>query len=273
VLLVSLFVLLIFAYRPAARPEIAPPWAVPGWFPREWSPMSGEPRPTPATMDGASLERANLSMTSAEGLYTDDEQVSLADEVNRALNYTAERFGSTPSDEISVYIGLDEGCNLNGLAYTDQRLTQVFTCAALPRNRVVNILAHEFVHQLAHDRYGAAHLQADMILAEGLATWGAGEYWLGSEASFREFVRHHYHQSGQIIPLATSYVGRPISDMNTLYYEWASFVEYLISTYGRNKFDALYVSGSKEPGSADYAGVYGKSLDELEQEWLAWLEA
>ena len=60
--------------------------------------------------------------------------------------------------------------------------------------------------------------------------------------------------------------------MNGLYYEWASFVDYLIGTYGREKFDALYVSGHSAPGSADYTGVYGKRLDVLEQEWQAWLD-
>jgi hypothetical protein len=32
------------------------------------------------------------------------------------------------------------------------------------------------------------------------------------------------------------------------------------------------VTGNRAPGSADYAGVYGKSLADLEQEWLAWLD-
>jgi hypothetical protein len=59
--------------------------------------------------------------------------------------------------------------------------------------------------------------------------------------------------------------------MNTLYYEWASFVEFLLERYGREKFDALYVSGSLEPGSADYTGIYDKALSTLEQEWKTWL--
>jgi hypothetical protein len=59
--------------------------------------------------------------------------------------------------------------------------------------------------------------------------------------------------------------------MNRLYYQWASFVEFLLETYGRERFDALYISGAQAPGSADYAGVYGKDLPTLEREWLAWL--
>ena len=62
--------------------------------------------------------------------------------------------------------------------------------------------------------------------------------------------------------------------MNALYYEWASFVDFLITTYGREQFDRLYVSGGGgAPGGADYAGVYGKELHALEAEWIAWLDS
>jgi uncharacterized protein (DUF3820 family) len=74
-----------------------------------------------------------------------------------------------------------------------------------------------------------------------------------------------------LFPLATHYQGRSLHDMNQLYYQWASFVEFLIKTHGRDKFDTLYISGGKEPGAANYFGIYGKHLDELEHEWLAWL--
>ncbi len=272
IFLASLLVLLIVGYRPPERPDIAPPSAVPGFLAFEWSPSLGKPRPTPATVAGPAVARGYLQMTTAEQLYAPDDTALLADEVAQALAYTSERFAGQPLDTITVQVEAQDACNLNGIAYTDQRLVQVFTCADLPRARTVNILAHEFVHQLAHDYYGNDHLQADLILAEGLATWGAGRYWLGGHPDFAAFVRHHYPSEDVLLPLATSYVGRPTSDMNKLYYEWASFVEYLLQTYGRNKFDRVYVSGSNDPGSADYAGVYGNDLPTLEQEWLASLE-
>jgi hypothetical protein len=146
----------------------------------------------------------------------------------------------------------------------------VFTCPGIDEKRAVNILAHEMVHQLAHDRYGPAHLNADLILLEGVATWGAGKYWLGGAPDFRSYVRAQ-RQSGISYPLAMSYSGLGVAGMNALYYQWASFVEFLIDTYGRLKFDQLYVSGNSAPGSADYVGVYGKNLDQLQQEWIDWL--
>jgi len=77
--------------------------------------------------------------------------------------------------------------------------------------------------------------------------------------------------AGEELPLSESYVGRPIADMNKLYYQWASFVEYLIETYGRDKFDALYVTGQSYPASADYTGIYQQRFDMLEAEWKAWV--
>jgi hypothetical protein len=275
VALLSLLVLLLFWYRPPARPRIAPPGAIPGVASSGWTYLSERVWPTPITFSAYQpIQRVQLDVVSAKGLYTAQEQRDLANEVEQALTYVSQRFGRGPAGAIQVYAGEEAGCNLNGLAYTDQRLVQVFTCASLPRHRAVNILAHEMVHQLAHDAYGDRHLQADMILAEGLATWGAGRYWLGQTPTFQQFVRENYQDSqdsGLLLPLATTYVGRSIDDMNRLYYQWASFVEYLIQSYGRNKFDALYVTGDGSPGSADYAGIYGKNLDTLEREWQAWL--
>jgi hypothetical protein len=195
----------------------------------------------------------------------------LAIEIEHALYYGAERFGVRPSGRITTSIIQDESCPLHGAAFTSERRVQVVTCRDNGQQRIVNILAHEFIHQLAHDYYGPAHLQADMILLEGLATWGAGTYWLGDQPSFRTFVRTHYPVE-QRLPLATSYIGRSLYEMNLLYYQWGSFVEFLLDTYGRERFDALYVSGARKPGSADYVGIYGKDLPTLEQEWQAWLE-
>ncbi len=40
---------------------------------------------------------------------------------------------------------------------------------------------------------------------------------------------------GLFFPLATDYSGRGIAAMNALYYQWASFIDFLISTFGRDE--------------------------------------
>jgi hypothetical protein len=251
--------LLVSRWRP--QPMITQP-DQPAHHPNPPPPISGEAQPVAPV--------AEFDISVDEGLYADQRQ-ELTDDLRQALAYVTERFGSGPSGRFTAAVLYDGGCALHGIAYTDIRTVQVYACPNIDRGRAVAIMAHEFVHQLEQDRYGPAHLSADLILSEGAATWGAGEYWLGPHSDFRSMVREQ-RANGLFYPLATHYNGLGIAAMNALYYQWASFVDFLITTYGREKFDRLYVSGHGAPGSADYAGVYGKGLDELEREWVAWLD-
>ena len=228
------------------------------------------PNPPPLAISGDAVPVDLFDLSVGEGLYADQRELLAAD-LQRALGYVTARFGSGPTSRFTAAVLRDDSCGLHGIAYTDVRIVQVYTCPDIARGRAVAILAHEFAHQLAQDRYGQAHLSADLILSEGLATWAAGEYWLSGQPDFRTFVREQ-REGGLLYPLAIHYQGLGVAAMNALYYQWASFVDFLISTYGREQFDQLYVSGHGAPGSADYAGVYGKGLDVLEHEWQAWLD-
>jgi hypothetical protein len=235
-----------------------------------WSPLS----PSVPTIGAVAVPVADVSPLNIvvnEGLYV-DERDRLDQDARRAYAYVAARFGSELTGPLTVAFIQDAGCALSGIAYTDIRRVEVFTCNAIGCERAIAILAHEYVHQLQHDRYGSRHLSADLILSEGMATWGAGVYWLGEHPDFRRYVRAQ-RTNGISYPLATHYAGRGVAVMNALYYQWASFVEFLIDRYGRERLDAVYVTGAGTPGSADYRAVYGKDVATLEQEWIAWLEA
>lgn len=191
-----------------------------------------------------------------------------------AFSYVSGRFtGDTPlsAPPFLASIALDPECELHGITYPDERIVQVFSCTDIALDRATAIMAHEFVHQLEYDRYGPPHLNADVILSEGVATWAAGRYWLGGQADFRSFVRAQ-RQRGTLLPLATNPAEHGPATLNALYYQWASFVEFLLQRDGRAAFDRLYLTGDFAPGSSDYAGIYGKTLDELEREWLTWLD-
>ncbi|WP_298408494.1 hypothetical protein [uncultured Chloroflexus sp.] len=214
----------------------------------------------PAQTDMLRISVAPLALPASASLD------AITAELSTALAYVSARTATTLSEPITITINTEANCTLHGVAYTQNREVQVFTCAAIPSDRVVAILAHELVHQLAHDYYGDAHLNSDPIVLEGWATWGAGHYWLSRHATFRDFL------GGEApLPLAANHLGRPVAEMNTLYYQWASFVEYLLVTYGREAFDRLYRSGNSTPGSADYQGVYGVDLATLEAAWQEWL--
>lgn len=136
----------------------------------------------------------------------------------------------------------------------------------------------------------------DGLLEEGLATWLARDSWLrwhGWE-SLDEAVRG-FLSAGTYIPFAQR-SERPgqtsdaecLTRRNTLYTEYASFVGFLVDRYGVERFEEVAETipvitivigrgiptptprpaADCGPNMADYRAVYGRSLEELEQEWL-----
>lgn len=266
-LISGLLIVVLLRQNQPPPAQIAPVWAVPPLPPE----LEGMPvDPSLAELEPAgTIQHGLLDVAVAPQVYAAEQHAPLAADLAQALAYVAERTGMQPASRMQVAVIHRDNCALSGLAFTDQRVLQVFGCERTPPQRIVNIAAHEFVHQLAYDRYGAAHTQGDLAIREGLATWGSGRYWLGGQASYRAFVRQFY--AGNLLPLDAHYRGRSIDEMNQLYYQWASFVEFLLETRGREAFDALAVTGNGAPGSGDYSGMYGVPLEGLEQEWQAWV--
>lgn len=216
---------------------------------------------------------AHLRIYTGAGSYDKTVAASLAPPLEEALAYAEQRTGLALARPINVVFDRrPQACGLDAAAYTATRTIMLYACSDTPTRRAVNILAHEYVHQLAHDRYGEQHLEADLILSEGFATWGAGRYWLGSYRSFHDFVQAEY--GAHLLPLATDpRAGVPIATLNQLYYQWASFVEWVRATHGQAAFDQLYVTGAtRRPGSAGYQAVLQTGLADAEQQWHAWLQ-
>jgi hypothetical protein len=282
--LVALVALLLIVWTmrtTSSTRVVAPPEALGGGTTLQGQ-FQAQPAPSAAPISAAAADSAvagrtpivmlgQVALYTSDGSYSPDQLRDLAGPLGDALGYVSARTEMQLSAPVAIIFDRRDSCGLDGAAYTERRLIMLYACADMPTNRAVNILAHEFVHQLAYDHYGPAHMQADLILSEGLATWGAGKYWLGRESDFRGFVQHNY--AAQLLPLGTHYrdIGT-IDAMNRLYYQWASFVDFLISSRGRETFDALYRSGhGMQPNTADYSGVLGADLGGVEQQWKEWL--
>jgi hypothetical protein len=166
-------------------------------------------------------------------------------------------------------------CAIRGLTLSNQRTIRLFYEPSTDPNRVLAILAHETFHQLQHDYYGeTAHRRSDIILLEGMAVWGSQDYFRAADG----WPLYHHRSkeallNGALLPLTTSLEADcRTTTRNNIYNQWASFVEYLLATYGRDRLDAVYRdSTGRAAGSANYQGVYGKPLAALEAEWVAWL--
>jgi hypothetical protein len=157
-------------------------------------------------------------------------------------------------------------------ALSEERQLQLFYAPDEAAEGAVRVAIHELGHQLESDRYGLEHQKlADTILHEGLATWLAGDEWLNptGSGSWRERGRA-LAAAGRLRPIRADLGGAAANDV---YEGWASFVEYLITTYGWAAFDDLYCSGDgRYPGSANYQLVYAAGLNDLVADWHAWLE-
>jgi hypothetical protein len=166
-------------------------------------------------------------------------------------------------------------CAIRGLTFSNDRTIRMFYNPGANLRNIEAILAHEFIHQLQHDFYGVpAHLRSDIILLEGMAMWGSSPYYLNEAGE----PRYHANslravEEDLLLPLTTSLEADcRTTTRNFIYDQWASFVEYLLVAYGRERFNEVYASSNGRPaGSSNYQAVYGKSLGELEAEWLEWL--
>jgi hypothetical protein len=234
---------------------------------------AAEPAPTPELSAAATPPAVQrIVLETMDGAYTDDHLEVLQDPLAEALRYVEERTSMQLKEPVTVVFSSEQGCNFNGVAYTDIRRIILYVCSDIALDRATAILAHEFVHQLAADHYGEPHYDADLMLSEGLAQWGTGRYTLGDLPDFRTLVQQSY--PNDLLPLAID--SREVESyviVRHLYDQWASYVEWIIATEDRTTFDALYVGGrERQPGSAPYERVLGMPLDTTQQHWQAWLE-
>ncbi|NJK81024.1 MAG: hypothetical protein HC914_14465 [Chloroflexaceae bacterium] len=134
-------------------------------------------------------------------------------------------------------------CAIRGLTLSSERTIRMFYEPGFDVQRIQVILAHEFIHQLQHDYYGVpAHLESDVILLEGMAVWASNPYY--RDATGQPYYRAQVQQkrsTGTLLPLTTSLeadcrTGTRVS----IYDQWGSFTEYLLVTYGRERFDVVY---------------------------------
>jgi len=243
--------------KPTAIISPLPPPALPGSGPR----LAGK-----KVYSGPAFE-----LYLNETAFNETEGMTLALKAEIALAYIEDRFGQKLSKRISVgAYGAAQAPSsaTRGIAYTDKRFLQLFRRPEDDLDKEVIILAHELAHQLEAEKYGdGAQGRADTILLEGLATWIAGDYWLRlSQAPDWQTRAQDLVLLGYGRDLTTIQMAVPNPDM--AYELWAAFVDYLLKTYGWDSMDKLYQSSrGRAHGSADYKGIYGKTLRELTLEW------
>ncbi|WGT41487.1 hypothetical protein QH639_12115 [Lysinibacillus sp. 1 U-2021] len=143
-------------------------------------------------------------------------------------------------------------------------------------------LVHEMTHSLLGygNNFGSDH---GYFTQEGFASYMEEQYGKKEQFSFEKFMKH-YLDSDKLIPisklidpnqddvyfrpaLSSEEQNRVMMEMS--YTHAASFVKFLIDTYGLEKFEHIY---NEKELAQKLEEVYGKSSSELEKEWLAFIQ-
>lgn len=209
------------------------------------------------------------------------------------FDYVSTRLQTSSGQKIAVSFRppSTEPCPARGLAMPGESPPRIFIMAdeQTSQEQLLGVLAHEVGHILHHAENALA--SGNSALSEGLATWAAEDYynaWQGMP-SFDDRVRS-YVRDGVYLPLYENYELRNtyrdetissedcLARRDTLYTEWATFIDYLIEQYGWAKLRELYETpdvdnrrGEIVIKPPDFESVYGHSLNQLEAAWLTQL--
>lgn len=220
----------------------------------------------------------------------------IREKLPEVLEYLTSRAGRRLSQPLTVVVSrIREGdpCAVRGLALAEGRQIYLYLGRDTPASVINAGLAHELGHVLQAQEAGGN--VASVTLAEGFATWVAGRYWpqWTSERGFAPAVRR-YRRQNSYIPLTASALPCDTDTRDRIYTERAAFVEWLLATYGADRFWQLnrhsarpaentppagelpyvrppVITENATYESAPWIKVYGKELVDLEKEWLSGL--
>jgi hypothetical protein len=215
---------------------------------------------------------------------------ALAQRAERILDEVLSRLGPLAKERGGIRITFrppsDLPCPPRGLASRRPPRIIIFADDQTTEEQILGVLAHELGHVVIMNRFE----RIPSAFNEGLATWSSAPYfnaWLNN-ASLDAAVRS-YLEDSTYLPLHENYYltniypGEEegssescITRRETLYIEWASFLDYLIDQYGTKKLEELIESAPDAERTEDarvlkpanFEAVYGRSLNQLEAAWL-----
>ncbi len=274
-----------------------PPTPTPG------GPPTATPAPALSLLDQYLPRRVKVAETAHFIFYAQDgyfpvDQKWWTEQAEEAYAYDVQRLDNYQVKhkvQLAFHQADTRGCPIRGFASQSSGGAQIIIFADQNSSQayLLGVLSHEVAHAISYDGFPEG-IPGNIALAEGLASWAAGKYWAAwkNVPSIDDLVRG-YLKVGTYEPIhgntdlhgiypwqGNTGSGQDcLARRDKLYSEWASFVGYLIDTYGWPKAHRLFrlPAPIHQPGQTiefppDYQGIYGKTLNQLEWEWLNWLE-
>ncbi len=274
------------------RVEPAAPTTPPG------GPPAATPQPGKTLLDQYLPKRVKVAETAhfifyAQGGYFPVDQAWWTAQAEQAYSYVSQRLDNRQVKH-KIELGFQppdkQSCPIRGLtSESGAPMIIIFASQDSSPAYLLGVLSHEVGHAISNEGFPEG-LPGNIALAEGVASWGSGKYWATwkNVASIDDLVRG-YLKDGSYEPIHentdlnnvypwqknTGTSQDCLARRDKLYTEWASFVGYLIDTYGWPKAHQLFRSPTpqRQPGQTiffppDYQGIYGKALNQMEWEWL-----
>ena len=197
------------------------------------------------------------------------DRYQLIEAAETAVTQAADKLDELPERKLNIYF-IDRTIGQGGYAGSDMVVT--YNDRSYAGGNLHELLVHEAVHIL--DRQFAP--QRLKFLAEGVAVWASGGHYKTENLNERSAA---LLQLGQYIPLQTLLADFYPTQHEIGYLEAAGFVTYLIDRYGWSTFRDFYIETSIDDAPVEaealdlnMRAIYGKSLAEMESEWLGFLQ-
>jgi hypothetical protein len=295
--LMSILGAAVFGSAPGRASPPATPTAFP--LPTQAFPTSPTPVVTPGAVSiGSAVNAGKLAAeTSHFRIYAGNGHLpvnleSFTREAEEIFDYVSARLETSTETKTAVVFQppFPSSCPGRGATTVSEGLSPIIFIYAddqTSHDQILGVLAHEVAHALQQIGTGRDWDSRHLPLNEGLATWTAGQYWyawkgiLSFDAAVQSYLDHSsYLPLYENYDMSLAYAGEGcLEQRDILYTEWAAFIDYLLTTYGSDQFEALLHSAPPEEvqgdsgtmlvyPSADFETIYGSALNQLEARWL-----
>lgn len=214
--------------------------------------------------------RANIYVVA--GTAADRDGDWLAHQVEESISRASVALGVEATQPIEVYF-IQRTIGQGG--YAGSAMVITYSDRNYSGGGLSEVLTHETIHLLDNALEPSDHFR---FWTEGLAVWGVGGHY--KVESLDQRAAALLLEIDQYIPLAGLIDDFYPAQHEIGYLEAGALINYLVTQYGRERFFSFfgnlrYVSGQSLSYATDQAlqTHYGKTLDQVEQEWHVYLRS
>jgi hypothetical protein len=217
-------------------------------------------------------ESARFSLHVRPGSFAEQNADAIGQALDHQYDATLAALGAQFDQRVTAFLfnsADDAGLasNYSGVAYPE---TLAFRATAVPPLGVTlhSLLGHEANHVIIMGALGRAGTK---MMNEGLASAVLSERHSSGRSYYYTWTKAHRSEIPTLARLANDSDWEQVNE-NIAYSASASFLAYLLETRGAVQLRSVYYADSGD-FAARIAAIYGRSLGEIEADWLAFCDA